>query len=92
VLERHAAILADGGTVLANLLLVAGYPVAVVVIVRWVPLVREGRTAWFAAHQVAVAAIVAGWALQARWPTVVVNAAWLVVAACWYGLSRRRRP
>jgi hypothetical protein len=72
-------------------LLAVGYPVAVVVIARWVPVVREQRWRWFVAHQAAVAAIVAGWAVRGRWTAVAVNALWLVVAAGWY-LSRRRRP
>lgn len=73
-------------------LFVVGYPVAIVVIARFVPVVREQRHTWFAAHQAAVAAIVAGWLLWDRVPTAVFNGAWFVVAAAWYGLSRRRRP
>jgi hypothetical protein len=72
-------------------LFAVGYPVAIVVIARWVPVVREQRRAWFVAHQLAVAAIVAGWALRQRWPAASVNAAWFVVAAVWY-VSRRPRP
>jgi hypothetical protein len=72
-------------------LLVVGYPVAVAVIARWVPVVREQRWRWFVAHQAAVAAIVAGWALRGRAPTAAINAVWFVIAAAWF-LSRRRRP
>lgn len=77
------------------LLFIVGYPVAIAVIVRWVPVVRERRTSWFISHQLAVAAIVAGHALRENSGGVVVNGAWLVIAAAWYGLahlSRRRRP
>ncbi len=70
-------------------LLVVGYPVAVVVIVRWVPVVREQRTAWFAAHAAAVAAIILGWALR-RPVATVPNIAWLVVSTIWYRLGGRR--
>jgi hypothetical protein len=72
-------------------LFVVGYPAAIAVIVRWVPVVRERRTTWFAVHQAAVAAIVAGQALKGNGPGVVINGAWFVVAAGWY-FSRRRRP
>jgi hypothetical protein len=65
-------------------LMVVGYPVAVVVIARWVPVVRERRTAWFAAHTAAVAAIVAAWIIEGRAPTVAINATWLVVSIAWY--------
>ena len=58
-------------------------------IVRWVPVVREQRVRWLAAHHVGVLAIVAGWALEERWPSVAVNAAWLVVSTAWYVLGGR---
>ena len=57
-----------------------GYPVAIVVIARYVPVVRERRIRWFAAHEAAVSAIVAGHALRPDTGGVVVNSAWLVVA------------
>ena len=72
----------------AAVLLAAGYPVAVVVIARWVPVVRERRTAWFVAHAVAVTAIILGWAIR-RPAATVPNLAWLVVSTAWY---RRGRP
>ena len=75
---------------LATGLHVVGYPVAVVVIARWVPVVRDRRVRWFAAHEAAVVAIAAGWALKGQPAAVAVNAAWGVVAAGWY-LSRSRR-
>lgn len=72
-----------------------GYPVAIAVIARWVPVVREARWRWFVAHQVAVGAIVVGHALADRPGAVVVNGTWFVVAAAWFlgaAVSRRRRP
>ena len=85
---------------MSTLLFVLGYPVAVAVIVRWVPVVRERRLRWFGAHQAAVAVIVAGHAVLGNTGAVIVNGAWFVVAAAWYAaggrpggrLSRRRRP
>lgn len=67
-----------------------GYPTSIAVIVRWLPVVRERRTSWFVAHEVAVAAIVAGWALQHNTGAVAINGSWLVVAAAWYLAAGRR--
>lgn len=75
---------------LVALLFAFGYPVAVVVIARFVPVVREQRWRWFALHQAAVAAIVAGWSILGRWPAVAVNGTWFVAAAVWYLLGGRR--
>ena len=71
-------------------LLAVGYPVAIVVIARWIPVVRERRIRWFVAEEAAVVAIVAGWALAGNLRSVVVNTTWLVVAAVWYVLGGRR--
>lgn len=71
-------------------LFAVAYPVAVVVIARWVPVVRERRWRWFVAHQAAVAAIVAGHALAGRTPAVLINGAWLGIAAGWYAAGRPR--
>lgn len=69
-----------------------GYPIAIVVIARYVPVVRERRIRWFAAHEVAVAAIVAGQAIGGSRSGVVINGAWLVIAALWYAFGGRRKP
>ena len=61
-----------------------GYPASIAVIIRFVPVVRERRMRWFVVHQIAVAAIVAGWALKSEWKSVAINATWLVVAQVWY--------
>ena len=75
----------------ATALFVVGYPTSITVIARFVPVVRERRIKWFAAHELAVAAIVAGWALDDNRQAVAINASWLVVAAVWYALGGRQR-
>ena len=67
-----------------------GYPVAIAVIARYVPVVRERRVRWFAAHEAAVSAIVAGHALRPDTRGVVVNGTWLVAGTVWYVLGGRR--
>ena len=70
-------------------LFVFGYPVSIVIIARWVPVVRERRLRWFVLHQIAVAAIVTGFILRERWGAVVINASWLLAAAAWYAVGPR---
>jgi hypothetical protein len=72
-------------------LFVIGYPVAIAVIVRWIPVVRERRWKWFVAEEGATACIVAGQAIGGSIPGVVINFAWFVVAAFWYALGGRRQ-
>ena len=82
-------------TALEILLFAFGYPVAIVVIFRFVPVVRERRTRWFVLHELAVVAIVAGQGLREDVVGVLVNGAWGVIAAIWYAhgpISRRRNP
>ncbi len=76
---------------LALALLAAGYPVAIVVIARWVPVVREQRTSWFLAHAVAVTAIILGWGIR-RPVATFPNVAWLVVSTVWYRLGAPHPP
>lgn len=64
-------------------LLAVGYACAVPVIVRWLPVVREQRTRWFALHAAGMAALVAGWAVR-RPAATLPNAAWLVISTVWY--------
>ena len=66
-----------------------GYPVSIVVILRFVPVVRERRMKWLVAHDLAVAAIVAGWALKGDSRAVAINASWLVAANVWYAFGAR---
>ena len=73
----------------ATALFVFGYPTAIVVILRFVPVVRERRMRWLVAHDLAVAAIVAGWALKGDSRAVAINASWLVAANVWYALGAR---
>ena len=66
-----------------------GYPVSILVIARFVPVVRERRLRWILWHQAAVGAIVLGFALDANWSAVAINGSWFVVAAVWYVLGGR---
>jgi hypothetical protein len=75
----------------AAALFVFGYPTSIIVIARFVPVVRERRWKWLAVHDLAVAAIVAGWALKGDRRAVVINSTWLVAANIWYALGGRRR-
>jgi len=75
----------------ATVLFAFGYPISIVVILRFVPVVRERRMKWLVAHDLAVAAIVVGWALKGDGPAVAINASWLVAANVWYALGGRRR-
>jgi hypothetical protein len=68
-----------------------GYPVSICVIVRWLPVVRERRIKWLIAHDVAVAAIIAGWAIKGDTNSVIVNSSWLVISTVWYVLGGRSR-
>lgn len=67
-----------------------GYPVSVVVISRFVPVVRQQRWPWLLAHHLGVVAVMAGWALAGRASAVAFNGAWLVTSSVWYVLGRRR--
>lgn len=78
-------------SVLRVVLFAFGYPAAIVVIVRFVPVVRERRLPWLVVHHLAVAAIVVGWATRGDVSAVVVNFSWLVVSSVWYTLGGRRR-
>lgn len=82
------ALPADGA--LATALHLFGYPVALIVIVRWVLVVRERRLAWFMVHELAMACICLGFLTMDEIAPVVPNALWLVVAAFWY--LRRSSP
>jgi len=76
-------------TVVSKLLHLAGYPVSLVVIARWVPVVRERRWRWFAAHEAGMAAVVGGWLLRGKPGPAAINGVWLIVAAVWYALGGR---
>ncbi|HEX2700457.1 MAG TPA: hypothetical protein VHM89_09685 [Acidimicrobiales bacterium] len=69
-----------------------GYPAALAVITRFVPVVRERRWRWLAVHHLGVAAIIAGCVSKRTTIGVVGNSAWLVLSTVWYALGGRRRP
>lgn len=75
----------------ATVLFAFGYPISIAVILRFVPVVRERRLKWLIAHDLAVAAIVAGWVLNGDRRAVAINASWLVAANVWYVVGGRRR-
>lgn len=68
-----------------------GYPASVVVLTRFVPVVRERRWRWLAVHHLGVAAVVAGWLSRGESAGAAGNAAWLVVSSLWYALGGRRQ-
>lgn len=67
-----------------------GYPAAITVISRFVPVVRERRWRWLAVHHLGMAAIIAGCVSRRTTIGVVGNGAWLVVSSVWYALGGRR--
>jgi acyl-CoA synthetase (AMP-forming)/AMP-acid ligase II len=77
---------------LTTALFAFGYPVSILVILRWIPVVRERRTRWFWAHQAAVSAIVAGWVIEREWRSVAINGTWFVIATAWYSVAGLRSP
>lgn len=68
-----------------------GYPAAGVVIVRFVPVVRERRWRWLAVHHLGMVAIIAGCASRRTTFGVALNTGWLGVSSAWYALGARRR-
>ena len=76
--------------ILRAVLFAFGYPVSIIVIARFVPVVRERRLRWLLLHHLAVIAIVIGWLTAGDVMAVVVNSSWLVVSSVWYALGGRR--
>lgn len=70
------------------LLFAAGYPTAIVLIARFRRIVRTRALRLFLLHEIAVAAIVTGWALLGRPLAAFLNAAWLLAAAGWWWWRR----
>ena len=71
-------------------LFVFGYPVSIFLITRWVPIVRQRRFRQFALHEAAVAAIVAGWAIEGNGSSIAINGSWLLSSTAWYLWGGRR--
>ena len=76
-------------SIVRAMLFAFGYPVSILVIARFVPVVRERRVRWILWHQAAVGAILLGFVLDANWSAVAINGTWFVVAAVWYVLGGR---
>lgn len=73
-----------------NVVLGAGYVLAVPVCVRLVPVMREQRVPWFVALQLGTALIVAGWLLKGERAPATVNAVFFVAFAAWWVAAGRR--
>ena len=67
-----------------TVLFALGYLLAIVVICRWLMVVREHRVVWLAVHHVGLAAIIAGWLIKGRWMAVMINSSWLVGSTVWF--------
>lgn len=82
------------GKVMASLLLVVGYPLALGVLARLRPVFAERRVWWFTALQAATASITAGWLLLGRPVPAALNGAALAgFAIAWLITGQRaRRP
>ena len=72
-------------------LFVIGYPLAIVVIARFVPVVKQRRIRWMMAHHVGVVAIIIGLALSGDWIPVAVNSSWLLASTLWYAQGQQRK-
>ena len=72
-------------------LLIAGYTVAVGVLLRGRAVLRERRWRWFAALEMATATVAAGYAAAGVLVGVVLNAAGVVLFAIVWWLTRLRR-
>lgn len=72
-------------------LLIAGYTVAVGVLLRGRAVLRERRWRWFVALEMATATVAAGYAAAGVPVGVVLNAAGVVLFAIVWWLTRLRR-
>ncbi len=77
----------------SNPAVVAAFPVAYGVACAAIPrlrgIVAHRRTRWFAAHEVAMAAIAGGWAIEGELPPAAFNGLWLLSAGAWWLTARR---
>lgn len=69
-----------------------GYPAAIAVIARWMPVVRERRWRWLVVHHLGMAAIIAGYVSRRTAVGVAANTSWLVASSVWYAVGGRRAP
>ena len=74
----------------ASVLLVIGYPLALVVLSRWRPVLAERRVWWFVALEAATASITAGWLLRGRAVPAMLNGAALVGFAVVWLITQQR--
>jgi len=79
--------------VIAFVLLVIGYPMALAMLTRLRSMLVERRVWWFAALEAATASIAVGWLQYGRPLATLVNGAALVgFAVAWFITGRRDRP
>lgn len=64
-----------------------GYPAAIAVITRFVPVVRKRRWRWLVVHHLGMAAVIAGCVSKRTTPGILGNSAWLVASSVWYALG-----
>ena len=75
----------------AVVLLVVGYPVALGVLARLRPVLRERRRGWFLTLEATMLLISVGWLLLGRAVGPIINGAALVAfAAAWWWTGRGR--
>lgn len=82
--------LAEGSSLLGQVVRPPAYAIACMVIVRFTTVVRERLVMPFVAHEIAMAAIALAWLDVGRTFGWVFNGAWLVSAAVWYVVGGRR--
>ncbi len=66
-----------------------GYVASIVVLSRFVAVVRERRVRWLAVHHLGVAAIIAAWVSRREPSAAAVNGLWLVASSVWYLVGGR---
>ncbi|MDQ6909613.1 MAG: hypothetical protein M3Z84_02325 [Actinomycetota bacterium] len=76
---------------LGIVLLVVGYPAAIAVLVRLVPVLVQRRVAPFLVLESATACIVVGWLVLGSRPAAMVNCAFLVAFLIAWMWARARR-
>lgn len=81
------------GSVMAAVLLLIGYPLALAVLTRLRSVLTERRVWWFAALEAATVTVAAGWLLHGRLlPAAVNGAAFVGFVIAWLVTGQRAGP